>query len=989
MEADIPPGFELEQRTGYLIDEAWNNLCNQLTNHPDTELARQMDVLLEALGNYQTRNVLNQFIHSRSDWWALTDQNTFTMAKLTEELRNCLDLNKTEDMLQEYLENAQNKQELTQFAKLSEQHLVKDTKHVVATLYPVLEDLNNNNFNTQACFKSIWTCFFTKSDTPLKRKITGVLTKKLGDQGAQQWLSIHDSQVAKLIDMEKQHHAQATLRLSQAWYVVGQEFINQYQNVKQFHRYLDFTDLEWQCYKLLNTSNHADWIQYKLDQRIEHLLVDEFQDTNPTQWQLILPLLKELAASEQDRARSVLFVGDSKQSIYRFRRAEPKLFGAATNWIEQQLGASRKYLNKSYRSSPAVISLVNQVFSNNKDLLLPEFDMHDTNKDKLSGQVCILPLLEKTATKYESVDLRNPLLEPILTTESANYLEAKQITEHIKRLVSEQVIIDEGTSSRFLDYGDILLLTRNRTHAADYERALREARIPYLGTERGTLLESLEVQDMLTLLQWLITPFDNHALAGILRSPVFSATDQDLFLFADKTNWYEHLLELSDSLDKDHPLWRAAYHLQNWRSLSDFLPVHDLLDRIYSEANIIARYISNYPEHLQSRVDANLTRFLELALENDSGRYPSLTRFISWLKMLKQQDTEAPDQVSSATGQKRVRILTIHESKGLEAPVVFLLDSTTTKRNEGGPVSLIEWSGESPRPTAFLLSPSAPYKNNYCESLIERQNSKASQEEVNLLYVALTRAKQILYICGSGKPKGWYQDILNAYSLEPKEEMQILEQFTGDQSLPQAEKSPASTQQKIDPRLQQPVTVPVKTVEIAPSYSITHNYASSTNKNGQVKGSIIHKLLEALALTPEAKLNDVCTRLALNPNDPLTRQYWTEATKCIAQFPEYFADSEYIQAFSEVPVYYRQNNQTVHGIIDRLVIHDNQHISILDYKSHTLASGDEPVLYDLAENFRSQLSYYHQGIQSIYPEHQIKCQILFTSVLASIEIPVS
>ena len=986
MEADIPPGFELIERTSYLIDEAWNSLSNTLTNNPNSDLAKRMDTLLRILGTFQSRQVLDRFIAARSEWWAFKKQSAFDPANQLNELAQQLSVNSKTDYVTSYLNDELNRQKLKEFAVLLEKHVTKDNQRDSKLLYEVVEQLASGLKPTNNHFESIWSCFYTKTHTPRKRKESKALLKSLGPDGCEEYLQIHEQQCQRLTSVKQQIHAQQTLILNEAWMMVGDVFINEYQQVKRFHRYLDFTDLEWHCYELLNSSDHADWIQYKLDQRINHLLIDEFQDTNPTQWQLVLPLLKELAASEQERHRSVLFVGDSKQSIYRFRRAEPRLFNAASEWIETHLQAKRDALNKSYRSSPAIIDFVNNLFEQNQKLALPDYQTHETVKQDLPGQVCLLPLIKFETEARVHEGLRNPLLTPPETSEPNHYHEGQFIAQQIQQLIGEKIIIGEDDYAHQIDYGDILLLIRNRTHAADYERALREVHIPYLGTERGTLLESIEVLDMVNLLQWLITPFDNHALAGILRSPLFSAKNEDLFSFAGKKNWYEHLLEISEGLDALHPLARAARHLPNWRQLSDTLPVHDLLDRIYSEANLIARYIATYPAHLRSRAESNLKKFIELALENDSGRYPSLTRFLSWLKLLRQQDNEAPDQAASNTQQQWVRILTIHESKGLEAPVVFLMDATTIKRNQGGPRVLIDWPGEAAQPTEFLISPSSPFPNELCQRLMLQQDQKEQQEEVNLLYVAVTRAKQYLYISGSGKTNGWYDLIAQQFSITDIDDVIELTKHNGKTSKP----IPAIKQQEnhysVDNRLQQPLATTNNYIEIAPSKLETHSYISATgDQQGREKGNIIHLMLETLANSPETSLKRFCQQQLLIPEQFEIKDYWQQAQQTINQFPEYFSVKNYEQAYSEVPVYFIQNDKTVHGIIDRLVLNTKK-ATIVDFKTHSI--NEQQDIDSLAQTFKSQLALYHQGIQLVYPDYEIDCQILFTAIQKTVSVPI-
>ena len=1019
MEADIPPGFELVERIGYLIDEAWNNLENEFTRNPALPVVKHFDVLLTQLGTTKTRSELDKFIAARSEWWALSSQADFSIEQHCEKLAKKLGIITSEDPVKNYFDNKETQDNLREYLRLLPLAKVKDHEKCAC----LIDDGLNNQDEVAPRLAKIWSGFFTDKDKPRSRKESDALKKRLGDSDYETFLHLHETQCDKLIKVRQQIHAMETLSLTHAWLHAGKAFVDRYQTIKHNHRNLDFSDLEWQCYCLLNSSDHADWIQYKLDQRIDHLLVDEFQDTNQTQWQLILPLLKELAAATQERQRSVLFVGDSKQSIYRFRRAEPKLFDTASHWIEKNLGADKQYLSLSWRSSPAVIDFVNRLFDSDGSIPLNDFQTHKTVKTKLSGTVELLPLsVQENKKTKELAELRNPLKNPLISVDSEHLIEAEVAAAKISEIINSKLIINQGDATRYIDYGDIMILLRNRNHATDFERALREAHIPYTGTEKGTLLESLEIKDMVNLLQWLITPFDNHALAGVLRSPLFSATEQDLYPLVHHGNWFKKILEqytgLSENASTENtPLVRAAFHLQNWMAQTDTLPVHDLLDRIYSEGNVLERYKANYPGHLQSRVQANLTRFIELALENDSGRYPSLTRFLAWLRLLKQQDREAPDQPASGSDRNRVKILTIHESKGLESPVVLLLDATTTPRNKGGASVLIDWplnqkgNNETPgHPVDFLISPSAPYPNAHCEALKNTESEKDSQEEANLLYVAITRAQQYLYISGSGKSKGWYEHICQRYEIsdEMSAETQtpekcVLETHIGEKNK-LAKKTivpatPIQTEIQFNPRLQQPIKLVNSQIDISPSktgpgqkqterQTGEQTRATSDNNNKHIldareRGILIHQMIEALSQQPDLSLNDFCRKHQINAQLEYLTDYWKQAERTISRFPEYFIDDHYQAAYSEVPVYYKKEDAIVNGIIDRLIVNKDE-IIILDYKTQPLENDKN--LDAIASQFRSQLSFYKEGVALLYPGHSIKTCVIFTSLPACIEV---
>ncbi|MGD9386174.1 MAG: UvrD-helicase domain-containing protein, partial [Thioalkalispiraceae bacterium] len=1013
MEADIPPGFDLVERTAYLIDEAWSNLENELTRNPQLPVSQYFDILLTRLGTSETRSLLNKFISARSEWWAISEQPGFSIESHCQRLAERLAISMDDDPLTSYFTDQENISELQKFNELIGLHVTKGNQET--QLY-VEQALDSGNELTSR-LDNVWLAFFTKGNTVRVRNKNKTLIKSLGDKNADILLGLHETQVEKLMKLRQQLHAQETFTLTRAWLYAGSTFIDSYQQIKKNHRHLDFSDLEWQCYRLLNTSDHADWIQYKLDQRIDHLLVDEFQDTNQTQWQLLLPLLKELAAAKQERLRSVLFVGDGKQSIYRFRRAEPRLFDAASYWIEKQLGAEKKYLTCSWRSSPAIIDFVNRLFTDNREMQLNDFQQHETVKQNLSGAVELLPLSIKESSKKNEVGkFRNPLHEAVATSDSEHLLEARMAAEKINELIHSRVAIatKDEDQARPIRFGDIMILLRNRTHAADYEQALREAHIPYLGTERGTLLESLEIMDMVNLLQWLITPFNNHALAGVLRSPLFSATETDLYTLVGKPNWFDAILDQKDQFATGSPLARAALHLQNWMNLTEILPVHDLLDRIYSEGNVIRRYQANYPEHLQSRVQANLTRFIELALENDSGRYPSLTRFLAWLKLLKQQDQEAPDQPASSSDKNKVRMLTIHESKGLEAPVVLLLDATTSKRNQGGASVLIDWPmqiGDAPEtddygntannsryshPREFLLSPAAKYPNPYCEKLLQIQTEKEQQEEANLLYVAVTRAQQYLYISGSGKSQGWYENICQQYTIDPVDitEAHTLAVHNGNTKITEPEIKPTGKPLIVDPKLSQPIKQREATIELSPSkleyeelpaeyYQAEQQSSAGKRLAARQRGILIHQMIEALSQQSDIEFSSFCRQHQLDAQDESINHYWQQAQQCITRFPEFYQDNQFQQAYSEIPVAYVRQGVLINGVIDRLIIKDHEAI-IIDYKTHQVDS--EQALEEVAQLFRPQLDAYKEGITLLYPEHTIKTCIVFTSVATCIEI---
>jgi len=400
LEAGVSPGFELAEQTAYWQRTAWQALLREATETPDGALAEAMLTLFDLCGGLSgTETALKNFLEHRSDWWAYSEGQSDPVGFAVMNLAKQLEIDPDSDAVSEFFSavapgilppatlvhpcTSELQQQLHEFAEL----LVKfsgNPHHI-----RLLQDCLNGTEHNELHIRMIREVFLTQDGTPRKRPITKAQATLLGDAAAQRFLFIFEFICERLAWFAKH----ITLNASRAWFTAGSRYLDHYQRLKAEQGLLDFSDLEWQAYCLLNRSDHALWVQYKLDQRIDHLLIDEFQDTNPTQWHLILPLLEELAAGPS-RERSVFLVGDHKQSIYRFRRADPRLFAAAQSWLEKNLQSESFPLHASWRSATAIVECVNRIFR------LPtlaeqfgEFETHITHRDDLWGRVELLPLI--------------------------------------------------------------------------------------------------------------------------------------------------------------------------------------------------------------------------------------------------------------------------------------------------------------------------------------------------------------------------------------------------------------------------------------------------------------------------------------------------------------------------------------------------------------------------------------------------------------------
>ena len=410
----------------------------------------------------------------------------------------------------------------------------------------------------------------------------------------------------------------------------------------------------------------------------------------------------------------------------------------------------------------------------------------------------------------------------------------------------------------------------------------------------------------------------------------------------------------------------------------------------------MARFSAAFPPHLQARVIANLSRLLELALEMDSGRYPSLMRFIHWLEELRQQQHDAPDEPVSSAETDRVRLMTIHAAKGLEAPVVFLADAARTPPVRSAYSVLYHWPVEQSRPSSLMLNPAQAHADSLSKRLLEQQRQDELREETNLLYVALTRSCQLLYISGclpqKGKQLSWYGDIAARYDLDPLllDTPTVLEETNPPPSkLPQRPEVLPPTKFSVDPRLSRPLQLAPRYREIAPSRQLASHQATGgvADEDGRLRGVVIHRMLELLT-------NDACPNLASIPGQlglPVEQaeleQCWLEARR-VWQHPAlqpFFDPAHFKQAFNEVPMLYQQQNATVHGIIDRLVLTDTEAL-VIDYKTHRHANEDN--LRHIAEPYFTQLRYYREGIQQLWPTLSVRALLVFTACAGVVELPV-
>ncbi len=965
LNAGVPVGLQLLERTAALREEAWDALADSLHAAPDGELAQEMQWLFNEYGLHNTRILLENFLGKRAEWWTYTQGQEDAVAWALEQLQDELQVELDDDPYVA-LQDADFDLNVQTYASL----LASGSEAQQKLAHKLDAAMRNEDLPVR--YQSLFDELHTATGEPRKLKANK-------GQNADHYASLYAGILQVLHGVQDVLIEQAALRLNQAGLRCGAAFLGHYQELKLRQQVMDFTDVEYQVARLMKHSDSAEYMQYKLDSRYKQLLLDEFQDTNPLQWQILQAWFEaSVAAGEPPK---IFIVGDPKQSIYRFRRADARLFGEVKDFMRAEFAAHYLTQNETRRNAPAVLDVVNGVFGNHPEGFV-DFENHLAHHKNLPGHIVALPLHFQSALLPLGVNvesnLRNPLTEAREEADSgAREGEAGQFAATISDIVETWSVQESDGSTRYATYGDIMVLVRKRTHLRIYEAALREKNIPFLTSRRGGLLETLEAEDIQALLMFLIAPFADLQLAQVLRSPMFSCSDNDLMQLAAVEvkstvelpvnveasiphfpkgglggicTWWSKLNHLAIINNISPELQRAHHLLKNWLSRADKLPVHDLLDHIYFSADLAHRYAAAVPEAMRTGVQANLQALLEVALDVDGGRYPSLPRFLAELRELREAENESPDEGKVGEVGNALRIYTVHEAKGLEAPIVWLLDANDTRSKNDGYGVLIDWPTNAALPAHFSLYGTLASQGKMRQPMFEAEQQYAKREAMNLLYVAITRAKQVLLVSGNGKNEEAEQkkNVLSWYDRIAQNIAQ-----TGNPLLSKANiiKTVApQTKLLIDADLQRLLPtgkqLSIETLE-------------------QGRGTWLHALLQQLT-TPGVVADQAALQIRCGISSAEIDALWQQAQALLAQpaLHRFFNATQYLSAHNEMP-YVNARGEIKR--IDRMVEFDTE-VWVLDYK--TSANHD-------AAPYRAQMAEYLSAMQSVYAKKQVRCALVF------------
>ena len=783
----------------------------------------------------------------------------------------------------------------------------------------------------------------------------------------------------RMVIARDQRLARKAFERARALHDFAGEFLGRYDRRKALLGKLDFEDLIEKTRTLLGRSNMAAWVLYRLDGGIDHILVDEAQDTSPAQWDIVRILAEEFHAGVEDREtpRTVFVVGDEKQSIYSFQGADPKAFGKMRALFQDRLSQVAQTLHQtellySFRSATPVLAVVDKVFTGDAREGLEGEILHRAVKDDLPGRVELWPFVEKPEKPEE-----NPWYMPVdsRTPDDPRLVLAEAVAARVAGLINSRHELPGA--KRAVSAGDFLILVQSRGplfHAII--KSLKAHDVDVAGADRLKIVEEMAVKDLLALMQFLATPEDDLSLAAALRSPLFGLSEQDLYKLAHgrKGTLWQSLWAHRD----DWP--EVVEMLDKLQGQADFLRPYDLLEQVLTKYDGRRRLVARLGHEAEDGIDELLTQ----SLRYESVEAPLLTGFLGWINS---DEVEVKRQMDAAGD--RVRVMTVHGAKGLEAPIVILPD--TTKRAEGlhapqvvAVDDLPVWrAGDSPKAI----------------SEVEEARKQLVREEARrLLYVALTRAEQWLIVCGAGKlgkdGESWFQRVeaamhdCEAHSVPaPKGlsgEALVLDHNWSDAVADQSAKI-ATDKVQLPEYMQTPASLPERAaLTLSPSQlGGAHALAGEGDdeQSAMKRGSQIHLLLEVLPDIAAADRADTAERL-LNTDD------WQDVfseVQGVLEAPE-LAEIFAKDVLVEVPVtaaLAELDQARMLGRIDRLVISDTEVLAV-DFKSNRQIPATAA---DTPEAILRQMGAYQAALAQIYPDRLVKTAIIWTHRAKLMELP--
>lgn len=764
-----------------------------------------------------------------------------------------------------------------------------------------------------------------------------------------------------------------------ALYAIVSAILAIYQQIKRNKNILDYEDQISATRALLCDSAQYLWVLYKLDNQIEHLLIDEAQDTSPAQWDIVDAITDEFFAGigrYESGERTVFVVGDEKQSIFSFQNADPQgFFDSGNKLAVKAVAAEQKWrkvgLHENFRSSPVILSLVDTVFS---DPALAHYIsrgadaiQHTPAHGDRAGKIDLWPLAPYSKD---------------VPTHIQQYRLAEKISSHVQAQLKRPGIRP----------GDIMILVnRRQPMAPKLMKAFKDRDIPIMGPDRTVLAEHMAVMDCLAFIQYALNLHDEYNTACLLKSPFIGFDDDQLLALRECDRDRTLAQNLPDCADKALNDYLAR-HLQSAKTYSPVAFLHAILDQPCPNDAVSGRHA--LIRHLGYDAHDILDNLIDAAYYFENSEPAQLQNFYNW--MLKKTDVIKKDQQD--TDQSMVRLMTVHASKGLQSKIVILADATSKPRGYKYNDDVL-WFDD---PAQGFIWPAGKNLNvPLVSQLKEQRQLRHFAEYYRLLYVALTRAENELVVCGceSARETGkdylhWYDIIAKAAPAMPsvykqtKEQEHLVVSFDTKEEtrlrshVPKADGTAFNEKMRVKPPHEPSRTQPLRPSRASEEEpAVISPLAYAPQENHFRRGQLLHRLFRTLPDFPVAEHEQVLKSILSNERafTAAQKNQMTEEVLSVMHHPDY-APLFSPQARGEVSLIGEINLNgkafAVSGQVDRLLIEPHR-VIVVDYKTNRPASKTQA---EVAEAYIRQMQSYKLLLEKIYPGRDVQAALLWTSL---------
>lgn len=994
LESNTPAGFRVvdDMERSELLEAARRHALESAARE-DGELRYALEIVARETTTHGFNGLCAELLGRRAALAAFADRDLYRRR-----LRRALGLRDDETLTnieQAIVSGGEAWQDWPALAGLLRQGGVNDGK--LATRLATAYDFAPHS----ECIDAYLSVFYSQKGEPLGAGKIKIVSQK-AEKHAPGLLARMEAERDRLAPLIEKRKAAATADRSLALAILGDAILTAYDSVKRYRNLLDYDDLIESARRLLRRSSPS-WVLYKLDSQIDHILLDEAQDTSAAQWDILTAIADEFCAGDSARpiARSFFAVGDEKQSIFSFQGAAPEKFEAMRRDFERRFAAaerrfSRVSLNQSFRSAPNVLSAVDTVFAYGEtgaglssDPQTPP-PSHAAWKSDLDALVEIWePIGAQKAPPPD--DWRLPL--DFVGDDDPGAQLARKVARKIKALLAPEngeCVEGKDGRRRAVAAGDILILVRKRGPFFEAMiRALKAESVPVAGADRLDLGDHIAVNDLVALGHAILLPDDDLTLATVLKSPLVGLDDDDLLEIAPKRSGALYAA-LAQSPKETH---RAAMQsIARWRHDGLTLAPYDFYSRVLGPGGGRARLVARLGPEANDAID----EFLRLALNFEREQAPSLTAFLAMVEAL---DLSIKRDMEAAGGA--VRVMTAHAAKGLEAKIVFLPDTCGAPAGKHDPKIFVLGDDED-APLVWSLN-----KASEPAAITQARDAHRAAERAEyqrLLYVALTRAEERLYVAGFHGAKGpapgcWYLAIRDALEplcqslpdpldsaasvlryghVAPHHDLAGARTKEPPGATPAFALTAAPREQEAAPPLRPSSALSGADVFVAPDATAPTRAAAERLRIGR----LVHALLQHLPDCPAARRASAAARfldMRGTGLDDAQRAEITQAALAIIDHPE-LAELFGPRSVAEVDIVATlDNGLSVSGRIDRLA-ESEQEIHIADFKTGRPQETVE------GAHLR-QLALYRAAVAPLYPGRRLRCFLIWTRNATVVEAP--